>query len=137
VQTVAADAIEYEVNNFDRVLADVPCSGTGTLSKKPDIKWKRDLLDIHKLTVLQGKLLSKASKLVKPGGIVVYSTCSIEPEENFGIVEKFLQDNPDFTLLNAGEIFPNSVVDENGCTQTLPHIHFMDGAFAAKLMRKE
>jgi 16S rRNA (cytosine967-C5)-methyltransferase len=137
IKTIAADALEYEDNNFDRVLADVPCSGTGTLSKKPDIKWKRDLLDIHKLTVLQGNLLTKASKLVKPGGIVVYSTCSIEPEENFGVVEKFLQNNPDFTLLNAGEIFPASIVDENGCTQTLPQVHFMDGAFAAKLMRKE
>jgi 16S rRNA (cytosine967-C5)-methyltransferase len=136
VKTVAADALEYNDNNFDRILADVPCSGTGTLSKKPDIKWKRDLLDIHKLTELQGKLLSKASKLVKPGGIVVYSTCSIEPEENFGVVEKFLQANSDFILLNAEEVFPKSLIDENGCTQTLPHIHFMDGAFAAKLMRK-
>ena len=136
IKTIAVDALEYEENNFDRVLADVPCSGTGTLSKKPDIKWKRDLLDIHKMTELQSKLLAKASKLVKPGGIVVYSTCSIEPEENFSIVEKFLQTNPEFTLLNAGDVFPESLVDENGCTQTLPHIHFMDGAFAAKLMRK-
>jgi 16S rRNA (cytosine967-C5)-methyltransferase len=137
IRTVAVDALEYEDNNFDRVLADVPCSGTGTLSKKPDIKWKRDLLDIHKMTELQSKLLAKASKLVKPGGIVVYSTCSVEPEENFSIVEKFLQANPEFILLNAGEVFPESLVDENGCTQTLPHIHFMDGAFAAKLMRKK
>ena len=137
VKTIAIDALEYQENNFDRVLADVPCSGTGTLSKKPDIKWKRDLLDIQKMTVLQGKLLAKASKLVKPGGIVVYSTCSIEPEENFNIVEKFLQANPEFILLNAKEVFPESLVDENGCTQTLPHIHFMDGAFAAKLMKKK
>ena len=136
IKTIAIDAMEYEENNFDRVLADVPCSGTGTLSKKPDIKWKRDLLDIHKMTDLQSKLLAKASKLVKPGGIVVYSTCSIEPEENFSIVEKFLQANPEFILLNAGEIFPESLVDKNGCTQTFPHVHFMDGAFAAKLMRK-
>jgi len=135
VKTIAIDALEYEENDFDRVLADVPCSGTGTISKKPDIKWKRDLLDIHKLSDLQIKLLTKASKLVKPGGIVVYSTCSIEPEENFSIVEKFLQLNPDFVLINAREIFPESLVDENGCTQTLPHIHFMDGAFAAKLKR--
>jgi 16S rRNA (cytosine967-C5)-methyltransferase len=137
IKTIAIDAMEYEGNNYDRVLADVPCSGTGTLSKKPDIKWKRDLLDIHKMTDLQSKLLAKASKLVKPGGIVVYSTCSIEPEENFSIVEKFLLANPEFILLNAGEIFPESLVDQNGCTQTFPHVHLMDGAFAAKLMRKK
>jgi 16S rRNA (cytosine967-C5)-methyltransferase len=137
VNTIAIDALEYNDGLFDKVLADVPCSGTGTLSKKPDIKWKRGLLDLQKLNSLQFRLLEKSAKLVKPGGIVVYSTCSIEPEENFGIVKKFLDANPNFTLVNAGDIFPGNLVDENGCTQTLPHIHFMDGAFAAKLMRIE
>lgn len=137
VKTIETDALDYNAEPFDRVLADVPCSGTGTLSKKPDIKWKRDLLDIRNLTEIQYNLLTKASSLVKKDGVVVYSTCSIEPEENFGIVDKFLKNNPNFGLVNASDIFPKELVDENGCIQTLPHVHHMDGAFAAKLVRVE
>ena len=135
VITAVADALEYKNLPFDRVLVDVPCSGTGTLSKKPDIKWKKDIFDIRNLNVTQTKLLNKAASLVKPGGIVVYSTCSIEPEENFEIVKKFLEENPNFTFESAKGKFPDEIIDENGCVQTLPHVHKMDGAFAAKLVR--
>ncbi len=135
VRIVVADALEYKSLPFDRVLVDAPCSGTGTLSKKPDIKWKKDLFDIRNLNVVQLKLLSKAAPLVKVGGIIVYSTCSIEPEENFEIVKKFLDDNPNFKFESAKEKFSDELIDENGCIQTLPHIHKTDGAFAARLVR--
>ena len=135
VKTVEADAMEFKENEFDRVIADVPCSGTGTLSKKPDIKWKRDLLDIQKLAVMQYNYLRKASELVKKDGILIYSTCSIEPEENFEVVKKFLENNPGFKLLNAAEVLPAELTDENNCIQTLPHLHQIDGAFAAKLLK--
>jgi 16S rRNA (cytosine967-C5)-methyltransferase len=135
VRTTVADAIEYKSLPFDRVLVDVPCSGSGTLSKKPDIKWKKDIFDIRNLNVLQSKLLAKAATLVKTGGIIVYSTCSIEPEENFEIVKKFLEENPNFRFESAKGKFPDEIIDENGCIQTLPHAHKMDGAFAAKLVR--
>jgi 16S rRNA (cytosine967-C5)-methyltransferase len=135
VRTTVADALEYKSLPFDRVLVDVPCSGSGTLSKKPDIKWKKDIFDIRNLNVLQLKLLSKAADLVKPGGVVVYSTCSIEPEENFEIIKKFLEENPNFKFESAKGKFPDEIIDENGCIQTLPHVHKMDGAFAAKLVR--
>mgnify|MGYP000963977929 CR=1 FL=1 len=135
VQPVVKDALEYEADLFDRVLADVPCSGTGTLSKKPDIKWKRHLLDIHIMNEIQTKLIRKAASLVKPGGIFVYSTCSIEPEENFNIVKAFLAENPNYKLLDAAEVFPEQHVDLEGCVQTLPHVHQVDGAFAAKIER--
>ncbi|MEO8399597.1 MAG: SAM-dependent methyltransferase, partial [Ignavibacteriaceae bacterium] len=137
IKPVPQDALEYSENNFDRVLVDVPCSGTGTLSKKPDIKWKKDLLDIRNMNWLQYELLVKAAQLVNKDGIVVYSTCSIEPEENFEIISKFLNTHPNFKLKNAAEEFPKELVDENGCIQTFPHIHNMDGAFAAKLIRVE
>ena len=135
VRTVVADANDYKDLPFDRVLVDTPCSGTGTLSKKPDIKWRKDLFDIRNLNLLQLKLINKAASLVKVGGIVVYSTCSIEPEENYEIVKKFLDENPNFKLESAKGKFPDEIIDENGCIQTLPHIHKTDGAFAARLVR--
>jgi len=135
IKIFAADAMEYNNSLFDRVLADVPCSGTGTLSKKPDIKWKKDLLDIRRMNEFQLKYITKAASLVKPDGYIVYSTCSIEPEENFGIIEKFLNNNSNFQLISARGIFPDELIDEHGCIQTLPHVHQMDGAFAAKIWR--
>jgi 16S rRNA (cytosine967-C5)-methyltransferase len=137
IRTVVADIMEFSSPLFDRVLADVPCSGSGTLSKKPDIKWKKDLLDIRSMNDMQFTFLQKASTFVKVNGILVYSTCSIEPEENFEIVKKFLNEHSNFKLINAGDIFSAELVDENGCIQTLPHVHRMDGAFAAKLIRIE
>lgn len=135
VQAIAKDALEYEGEKFDRILADVPCSGTGTLAKKPDIKWKKELLDIKKMNDLQYQLLEKAASLVKDGGAIVYSTCSIEPEENVMLIKKFLENHPEFKLQNAGEVLPKQVVDEEGFVQTLPHTHQTDGAFAAKLIK--
>ncbi|MBZ0200843.1 MAG: 16S rRNA (cytosine(967)-C(5))-methyltransferase RsmB [Ignavibacteriaceae bacterium] len=135
-KTFAVNALEFEGELYDRVLADVPCSGTGTLSKKPDIKWKKDMLDIRKMAKNQYDLIVKAASLLKPGGVLVYSTCSIEPEENFEVVNKFLINNPDFQLQPAGEFFRKDLIDENGCVQTLPQLHNMDGAFAARIVRK-
>jgi 16S rRNA (cytosine967-C5)-methyltransferase len=135
VTTIESDALEFESKPFDRVLADVPCSGSGTLSKKPDIKWKKDIFDLRKMSEIQLKLIAKASTLVKPGGVLVYSTCSIEPEENIGVVKKFVESHPNFRLESAKGKFEDTLVDENGCIQTLPQKHQMDGAFAAKLIR--
>ena len=135
IKLVETDALNYDDSGFDRVLADVPCSGTGTLCKKPDIKWKKDLLDIKRITELQYNLLEKAASLVKSGGVVVYSTCSIEPEENWEIINKFLSEHPGFKLESAADAFPAEIIDPNGCIQTFPHAHQMDGAFAAKLIK--
>jgi len=135
VKTIAMDALDYQDDKFDRVLADVPCTGTGTLSKKPDIKWKKDIFDIRKMNGLQYKLICKAAEMIKPDGAFVYSTCSIEPEENFEIVKKFLDNHPHYKLDRADDKFPKELVDENGCIQTYPHVHQMDGAFAARIIK--
>ena len=111
--------------------------GSGTISKKPDIKWKKDIFDLKALNELQYKLLCKAGELVKQDGIVVYSTCSIEPEENFMIVERFLSEHSDFRLESANDNFPAEIIDKHGCIQTLPHKHKMDGAFSAKLVKAD
>ncbi len=135
VRSVAKDALLFNENEFDGVIADVPCSGLGTLTKKPDIKWKKDLGDIRNLNKIQLKLVTKAASLVKVGGTVVYSTCTIEPEENIGIVNQFLEKHPNFKLINLGNDFDKDLIDENGCVQTLTSKHKVDGAFVAKLVR--
>ncbi len=136
VKTVAIDALEFEDDElFDRVLVDAPCSGLGTLKKKPDIKWKREIMDIRNLHPQQLDLLRKAATLVKVGGFVVYSTCTIEPEENYEIIQTFLDENLDFELVDAKTILPDELVGKSGCVETFPHLHKMDGSFAAKLKR--
>ena len=137
VKTIEVNALEYNGTGFDRVLADVPCLGSGTLSKKPDIKWKKDLFDLRRINQTQYEIINKAAQMVKPGGILVYSTCSIEPEENGEVVKRFLKEHPEFILKNAAEEFPGEIVDENGFIQTLPQVHHTDGAFAAKLIKVE
>jgi len=134
VKTVTIDANEYEDElGFDRVLVDAPCSGLGTLTKKPDLKWKRDLGDIRKIVNIQYELLKKGASLLRKNGFIVYSTCTIEPEENFEIIKKFLVDYPNFKLVNPGNALSAELIDENGCVRTLPHLHGLDGSFAAKL----
>lgn len=134
-KAIQADALEYTDEPFDRVLVDAPCSGLGTLSKKPDIKWKKELIDIHHLNELQLQLLEKAATMVKEGGNLVYSTCTIEAEENIEIVHKFLAKHNNFKLVNLATELPEELLDPNGCMQTYPHLHQIDGAFAAKMMR--
>lgn len=135
VRSVVADALEFDEKNFDRVMLDAPCSGLGTLTKKPDIKWKRDMGDIRELSHLQSDLLEKAAEILKPGGILVYSTCTIEPEENFEIIKKFLYNHPEFKISEERCGLDDSLFDKNGCVQTYPHIHGIDGAFVAKLFK--
>lgn len=132
-----ADALEFEdEEKFDKILLDVPCSGIGTITKKPDIKWRKDISDIRKLSELQPRLLEKGASLLKPGGELVFSTCTIEPEENFEVIEAFLSKHKEFELINAANYFDKSVVADNGCVQTYPNVHGIDGAFAAKLKLK-
>jgi 16S rRNA (cytosine967-C5)-methyltransferase len=131
----SADATTFECPPADRVLLDAPCSGLGTLAKKPDMKWKREIGDIRKLNLIQETLLENAARLVKPGGAIVYSTCTIEPEENAGIVQAFLERHPEFTLDRAEKYLPAAVVSPEGFVTTLPHVHFMDGSFAARLVK--
>lgn len=136
-QTIAIDSLQYsDENGFDRVLVDAPCSGLGTLTKKPDLKWKKDLGDIRKIVNIQQDLLKKGASLVKPGGYLVYSTCTIEPEENAEQIYKFLSENPNFKLEDASLSLAKTFVSDEGFVETFPHIHGFDGSFAAKLVRE-
>ncbi len=136
IEAVAADARTFAPAELaDVVLVDAPCSGTGTLSKKPDIKWKREIEDIRIMAEFQKQLLTHAASLVRPGGALVYSTCSIEPEENTAIADWFGQNFPHFIADNAESYLPAEVCS-NGYMQMFPHIHRTDGAFAARFVRQ-
>jgi 16S rRNA (cytosine967-C5)-methyltransferase len=109
----------------DRVLVDAPCSGLGTLRRNPDMKWRHTQQSVDELNAKQHGILSGAARLVKPGGRLVYATCSILDEENEAVVAQFLSTHEDFPL-QAGEYL-----------RLFPHLHQTDGFFAAVLERKK
>lgn len=135
VKLLAGDATTLEMEPVDKVLLDAPCSGLGVLPKKPDIKWKRDLVDIHKLAAMQMQLLENASKLVKPGGVLVYSTCTTEPEENQEIIKQFLASHSEYAVENAKQFVNHDLVTDEGYVETFPHRHAMDGSFAVRMVK--
>jgi 16S rRNA (cytosine967-C5)-methyltransferase len=122
--------------SVDAVLLDVPCTGTGTLRRHPDGKWRIGPQDLESLVALQRELLEAAAPLVAPGGLLVYSTCSLEPEENEAQVEGFLERHPEFTLEPTPESLDVGLLDEAGRLLVLPQRFGVDGAFAARLRRR-
>ena len=122
---------------IDRVLVDAPCSGFGTLRRNPDLKWRLQPTAIPELAAKQARLLAAAAGLVKPGGRIVYATCSVLPEENEAIVEGFLAAQPQFALGDASAELARAGValDTGPMLKLYPHLHGCDGFFAAILQR--
>ena len=129
------DATKDDFPMADKILIDAPCTGTGVMGRKPDIRWRRKPQDITDMANLQFKMLNHVSQFLYPGGTLVYATCSLEPEENWNVVEQFLKLNADFQLQTGSSCLPKAWIDEQGCFQTLPHVHGVDGMFAAKITR--
>jgi len=122
----------------DRVLVDAPCSGLGTLRRNPDLKWRQSAASVAELTVKQTAILNSAAKLVRPGGRLVYATCSLLSAENDEIITAFLAAHADFTLTPASEILARQEIAYDGeLLRLLPHVHNTDGFFAAVLDRKK
>ena len=123
---------------YDRILADLPCSGLGTLRSHPEAKWHREERDIKRLAGLQEMILNQLSSYLKPGGILVYATCTLTRDENEQVVEDFLHRHKEFVLENAADFLPGAawqMVRENYFL-ALPHKHGTDGFFAVR-MRKQ
>ncbi len=123
---------------FDDVLLDAPCTGTGTLRRHPEIRWRLRPEDPARLAVLQGRLLDAAAALVRPGGRLVYSVCSLEPEEGQGARDAFLERNPAFRIEDPRPGLPapaRALVDPSGALRTAPDRGGLDGFFAALLVR--
>jgi 16S rRNA (cytosine967-C5)-methyltransferase len=142
IRTEMFDASELDarqIGKADRVLVDAPCTGLGIVRRKPDIKWARNLEDKKEIISLQEKILGTCARYVKPGGTLVYSTCTIEREENEGQIESFLRDRDEFRLVDITSNLPSQLVKESaagGYIQLYPHIDGIDGFFIAKLIRR-
>ncbi len=122
---------------FDAVLLDAPCSGLGVIRRDPDIKWRRREADLPALAAGQRRLLEQTAAVLRPGGRLVYSTCSSEPEENEQVIERFLGDHPEFEPRPAPSLRApvRTLVDEGGRLRTLPHRDGLEGFFAAALLK--
>ena len=141
------ERIKRLAGKIDRVLVDAPCSGLGTLRRNPDLKWRQDMRSVEEMTLKQSSILENAARLLKPGGRLVYATCSLLPQENEAIAELFSAQNSEFVPLDAGEIMTNLKVTAtkslcsggpNGLKylRLWPHLHNTDGFFAAIWQRK-
>ena len=141
------ERVKRLAGKIDRVLVDAPCSGLGTLRRNPDLKWRQSPKAIEEMTVKQAAILQSASRLLKPGGRLVYATCSVLPQENEAIAQAFSAANPEFVPLQARDILAHPKVEHAAdlCTGPLtggeylrlwPHRHGTDGFFAAAWQRK-
>jgi 16S rRNA (cytosine967-C5)-methyltransferase len=136
------ERIKRLAGKIDRVIVDAPCSGLGTLRRNPDLKWRQSPQSVQEMSVKQGAILQSAARLLKPGGRLVYATCSLLPQENEAIAQAFSQANPEFSLLAVGELLAQLKLDNaaNLCSggeggldylRLWPHRHGTDGFFAA------
>jgi 16S rRNA (cytosine967-C5)-methyltransferase len=128
-------ALPFAVETFDRVLVDAPCTGTGTLRHNPEIRWRLSLESFRELPLVQGRILSEAARVLCRGGRLVYSTCSVEREENEEVVAAFLQAHADFKQVEAAPA-PAPLLLPGGATRTWPQRDDVDGFFVAALEKQ-
>lgn len=134
--TVCGDAAAPPLRaGFDRVLVDAPCSGLGVIGRRADARWRKDPEAIDQMAALQSRILDAVAPLVRAGGVVVYSVCSLEPEENEAIVTRFLSRHPEFSVDDARPFLPPAFRGGDLFFRALPHVHGTDGVFAARLVR--
>lgn len=148
VEAVEADARELGEHlmgeKADRVLVDAPCTGLGVLRRRVEARWRRTPDELKTFPLAQYEILASAARHVKSGGVLVYCTCTFEPEEDQQVVEKFLHDNTEFQVENILPFLPaefqeqqsECLVSAEGYMQTYPHLHDMDGFFAARMRRR-
>jgi 16S rRNA (cytosine967-C5)-methyltransferase len=129
-----ADARKDRYPQADKILIDVPCSGTGVMARRADLRWNRKLEEIENLVEKQRQILEHMAAQLQPGGILVYSTCSLEEEENGGNVDWFLKNHPEFSIEPAAKFIEQGWCTPNGAVQVLPFVHRQTGSFAVRLI---
>ncbi|MDL2235474.1 16S rRNA (cytosine(967)-C(5))-methyltransferase RsmB [Christensenellaceae bacterium OttesenSCG-928-L17] len=134
----AACYVEEFKNHFDAVLLDVPCSGLGVAGGKPDIRYRKTKADVYALAVVQQQILETAAHYVRPGGVLVYTSCTISHTENEEQIVAFLRDNEAFVMESLEGYLPEGLMeDTTGMLQLLPHVHQTDGFFIARMRKSE
>ena len=145
IQTIVSDALllpnHYAEASFDAILVDAPCSGLGVIRRKPDLKWSKQERDIEAICQIQLSILEAIDPLLRPGGVLVYSTCTIEFEENQAIVAYFMKTHPQYELealpINEQLSSIRHLEVDKGMLQILPHHFHSDGFFIARLRKKQ
>ncbi len=124
---------------YDAVIVDAPCSGLGTLREHPEIRWRRDEADLADYAARQLEILAAAARHVRPGGRLVYATCTLAHAENDGVVDRFLAEHPRFRADTVDALHPalHPLVGDDGRLRTFPHVHGIAGFFAARMVRSE
>jgi 16S rRNA (cytosine967-C5)-methyltransferase len=138
VRADAANALPMRPESFDYVLLDAPCTGTGTIREHPEIRWRLAPGDFGRMAELQTGMIDRAATLVRPGGVMVYSVCSLAPEEGIGVVGRFLAQHREFAIYAPATLRESlaGLIDEDGCMRTRPDRGGLDGFFAARLIRR-
>ncbi len=135
IEVVIADGRELTLPEpVDRVLVDAPCSGLGVLGRRADARWRKTESSLRAMIPLETSLLESGARAVKPGGVLVYSVCSFEPEEGVNLMRNFLREHPEFEPEDVATILPKETVTD-GFLLLYPHVHGTDGAFGARLRR--
>jgi len=137
------DSLNYSVNDaaaakfpmFDKILLDAPCSGSGVLARRADLRWSRKPGDLIQAQALQLRLLANLAGFLCDKGVLVYSTCSIEPEENWTAVQMFLERHPHFSVDTAVKYVDQRYCDQKGAVMVLPFEHNLTGSFAVRLVK--
>lgn len=137
IDVILADARTAPFDQpFDGVLLDAPCTGLGVLRRRADARWRKEESDIATMAALQSTLLDRAGALTRPGGVLVYSVCSLEPEETDRAVASFLERTPAFRMEDARPYLPPGFASDEPILRSTPHRHGTDGVFAARLRRR-
>lgn len=136
IHVVQTDILNYSANEpFDRILLDAPCSALGVIRRNPDVKYRHSPQDLLRFRANQLNILRHVSQFLKPGGIMVYSVCSTEPEEGEDLIKEFLKESGDFYIIDTALPFLQGLI-KDGFLRTYPHVHDMDGFFGVRLCRK-
>ena len=135
IKWLQKDASVDEFPLADRILIDAPCTGTGVIARRPDIRWRRKVSDFDNMNIIQTNILNNMSKYLKPKGTMVYATCSLEKEENWDVVSSFLELNDNFIIKSQNNLIPKEWINNNKCLEIFPPNDKVDGMFAVNIQK--